>query len=177
MSFAWVIPFIVLQRLFELYLSRRHRLVLFARGGKEFHPKSFPAMAALHVLFLVSLAVESYPWIFPTNAFTRGCLAALALVTVGRYWVIASLGVNWNVRIILVPGEPVKRTGPYLVLRHPNYLVIVLEFLLFPLLMRSPVTLVAFSLANLMVLRQRIRLEEDALRKYTDYGGRFPGIR
>jgi methyltransferase len=63
--------------------------------------------------------------------------------------------------------------GPYRYLRHPNYLVIVLEFLLLPLLMRAPVTLVLFSLANLAVLRQRIRIEEAALREATDYAERF----
>lgn len=176
-SFFWVFPVILLQRLFELYLSRRHRLALIRRGGREFHAEFFRPMAALHVLFFVSLAVESYPWRQPLDPFTWGCLAALALVTAARYWVIASLGENWNVRIVLVPGEPVKRTGPYRFLRHPNYLVIVLEFLFFPLLLRAPFTLVAFSLANLVVLRQRIRLEEEALREHTDYEKRFPGRR
>jgi len=174
-SFAWVVPVLVVQRLVELYLSRRHRQALCARGGREYHAETFPVMAALHALFIASLAVESYPWRFPLNAFTWGCLVALALVTAGRYWVIASLGENWNVRIVLVPGEPVKRKGPYRVMRHPNYLIIVLEFLLFPLLMRAPVTLAVFSLANVIVLRTRIRLEESVLRELTDYGERFPG--
>ncbi|MBP2683806.1 MAG: hypothetical protein H6Q79_1845, partial [Deltaproteobacteria bacterium] len=40
-------------------------------------------------------------------------------------------------------------------------------------LMRAPVTLVLFSLANLAVLRQRIRIEEAALREATDYAERF----
>lgn len=177
MSFAWVFPVIALQRLFELRLSRRNRLALFARGGREHHAETFPVMAALHVLFLASLAVESYPWRFPLDAFTWGCLAALAVVTAGRYWVIASLREYWNVRIVVVPGEPVRRTGPYRAMRHPNYLVIVLEFLFLPLLMRAPVTLFLFSLANLAVLRERIRLEENVLREMTDYGEKFPGER
>ncbi len=176
-SFAWVVPFLVVQRLVELYLSRRHRRALCARGGREYHADTFPAMAALHTLFIASLAVESYPWRFPLNVFTWGCLAALAVVTAGRYWVIASLGENWNVRIVLVPGEPVKRQGPYRFMRHPNYLVIVLEFLLFPLLMRAPATLVVFSAANALVLRTRIRLEESVLRQQTDYGEKFPESR
>ncbi len=174
MSFAWIFPVVVLQRLYELSLSRRHARALAARGGREFHPESFPAMAALHVLFLASLAAESYPWRIPLNAFTWGCLAALVLVTAGRYWVIASLGEHWNVRIVVVPGDRVGRRGPYRFMRHPNYLVIVLEFLLLPLLMRAPATLVVFSIANLPVLRERIRLEESVLRELTDYGERFP---
>jgi len=174
MSFAWIVPVVILQRLFELYLSRRHSRILFARGGREYHAASFPAMAGLHFLFLASLAVESYPWRFPPDAFTWGCLAALALVTAGRYWVIASLGENWNVRIVVVPGDRVKRKGPYRFMRHPTYLVIVLEFLFLPLLMRAPVTLVVFSLANLFVLSKRIRLEENVMRELTDYGEKFP---
>ncbi len=174
MSFAWVVPVVILQRLFELYLSRRHQQALCARGGREFHAESFPVMAALHVLFLASLAVESYPWRFPLNAFTWGCLAALALVTAGRYWVIASLGENWTVRIVIVPGDAVKRKGPYRFMRHPNYLIIILEFFFFPVLLRAPVTLVIFSLANLFVLRERVRLEENALRELTDYSEKFP---
>ncbi|MGE5664285.1 MAG: isoprenylcysteine carboxyl methyltransferase family protein [Deltaproteobacteria bacterium] len=177
MSFAWVIPVIVIQRLFELRLSERHRSALLARGGREYHAETFPAMVALHVLFLASLAVESYPWRFPLDAVTWGCLAALAVVTAGRYWVIASLGEYWNVRIVVVPGAAVRRAGPYRFMRHPNYLVIVLEFLLLPLLMRAPVTLVVFSTANLFVLGERIRLEEKVLRELTDYGERFPKTR
>ncbi len=176
-SFAWIFPAVILQRLFELYLSGKHRRALCARGGREYHADTFAVMAALHVLFLASLAVESYPWRFPLNAFTWGCLAALAVVTAGRYWVIASLGENWNVRIVVVPGTAVKRKGPYRLMRHPNYLVIVLEFLLLPSLMRAPATLVIFSVANLFVLRQRIRLEEKVLRELTDYGEKFPGAR
>jgi methyltransferase len=176
-SFSWIFPFLLLQRLFELYLSRKHRRALLARGGREFHPETFSVMAGLHVLFYVSLAAESHPWRVPPDPLTWGCLAALALVTAGRYWTIASLGENWNVWIVLVPGEPAKRKGPYRFLRHPNYLVIALELLLFPLLLRAPVTLAVFFLAGLPVLWWRIRLEEEVLREFTDYGRKFPGTR
>ncbi|MGZ8448685.1 MAG: isoprenylcysteine carboxylmethyltransferase family protein, partial [Candidatus Deferrimicrobiaceae bacterium] len=76
-------------------------------------------------------------------------------------------------RIVAVPGSRVIRTGPYRWIRHPNYLVIVLEFLLLPLLLRAPYTLVAFYLANLVVLRQRIHQEERILMNHSDYGDRF----
>jgi methyltransferase len=143
------------------------------RGGKERYPETYPVMVALHALFLLSLAWESYPWRVPLDPRTFGCLAALVPVTLLRYWSIATLGVHWSTRIVAVPGSRVIRAGPYRVLRHPNYLVIVLEFLLLPLLLRAPYTLVVFSLANLAVLRQRIRLEERVLLEHTDYGERF----
>lgn len=168
-SFAWVPAAIALQRVLELLLARRNVRIQIRRGGREFAPESYPAMVALHALFLATLAVESYPWRIPLDPRTWACVAALALVTGARYWAIASLGSRWTTRIVVVPGDKVLRRGPYRYLRHPNYAVIVLEFLLFPLLMRAPLTLVVFSAANLLILRQRIRLEEEALRKWTDF--------
>ena len=167
-SLAWVAPVVAAQRLGELWLCRRNRRRLLARGGREVRPDTYKTMAALHVLFLLSLSWESYPWSFPAGIRTWACLAALAVVTALRYWAIASLGKYWNTRVVVVPGARLVRTGPYRFLHHPNYLVIVLEFLLLPLLMRAPVTLILFSLANLAVLRQRIRIEEEALRGATD---------
>ena len=144
-------------------------------GGHAFFPfpKPSPAMVALHTLFLLSLAWESRPWRVPLDLRTYACLAALLPVTFLRYWSIATLGAYWTTRIVAVPGSRVIRAGPFRWIRHPNYLVIVLEFLLLPLLLRAPFTLVAFSLANLVVLRQRIRLEERILMDHTDYGDRF----
>jgi methyltransferase len=175
-SMAWVVPALIAQRLLELRLSARNRRQLLSRGGKEFRPETYRTMVALHTLFLFSLALESYPWRVPMDFRTTGCLAALAAVTFLRYWAIASLGEYWNTRVVVVPGARVVRSGPYRFLRHPNYLVIVLEFLILPLLMRAPATLLFFSLANLAVLRQRIRIEEEALRRDTDYADRFGGI-
>jgi peptide/nickel transport system substrate-binding protein len=168
-SLAWVAPVVAAQRLWELWLCRRNRRRLLARGGREVRPDTYRTMAALHLLFLVSLSLESYPWRVPADVRTWACLAALAAVTALRYWAISSLGEHWNTRVVVVPGARLVRSGPYRFLRHPNYLVIVLEFLLLPLLMRAPATLVVFSLANLAVLRQRIRIEEAALAEFAGH--------
>ena len=173
MSFAWILAVLLLQRVGELALCRRNRGALIARGGKEFYPETYPAMVALHTCFFLSLAWESYPWRIPLDTRTTVCLAGLVAVTALRYASIATLGGRWTTRIVAVPGSNIVRSGPYRIFRHPNYLVIVLEFLLFPLLLRAPFTLVAFSLANVPLLRQRIRLEEKVLREITDYGEKF----
>lgn len=78
-----------------------------------------------------------------------------------------------HARIVVVPGAQVRCRGPYRLMRHPNYLVAVLEFALIPLLMRAPLCLV-FFFVNLLLLRRRIRLEEQTLRQFTDYSERFP---
>ncbi len=174
MPFGWVFALLVSQRLIELELCRRNRRFLIARDGKEFHPETYPVMVALHTFFILSLAWESYPWHAPLDLQTISCLAGLVPVTCLRYWSIGTLGRRWTTRIVVVPGSRVVRGGPYRYFRHPNYLAIVMEFILFPLLLRAPYTLVAFSLANLPVLGQRIRLEEKVLREMTDFGEKFP---
>ncbi|MBI5906226.1 MAG: hypothetical protein HZB86_11900, partial [Deltaproteobacteria bacterium] len=173
MTTAWVPPMVAAQRLIELWLSARNRRRLLSRGGVEFRPETYRTMVVLHALFLASLTLESHPWAVPRDPLTWGCMAALAAVTILRYWAIAALGEFWNTRVIVVPGARVVRSGPYRFLRHPNYLAIVLEFLILPALMRAPATLVLFSAANLAVLRQRIRIEEGALRGCADSADRF----
>jgi len=174
MSLFWVFAYLILERLFELHLSRRHYRALAARGGREFYPETFPRMIALHSLFLLALFGEAYPWQVPAGLFTDTLLTLFVLLQGLRYWCIISLGQCWNTRIVLVPGGEVKKTGPYRLLSHPNYLVVTLEFLLLPLLLHAPYTLAVFFPANLLILRQRIRLEEIALREFTDYNRQFP---
>jgi methyltransferase len=172
-SLWWVFGFYFLERLFELRLAARNRRLLLARGGREYFPETYRELVLLHTLFFAALVGESWPWRVPLDPLTLFCLAALALLMGLRYWCILSLGVHWNTRILVLPGAAAVRRGPYRLLKHPNYLAVTLEFGLLPLLMRAPATLVVFSLANLFILRRRIRLEEQALRQQTDYDKRF----
>jgi methyltransferase len=54
--------------------------------------------------------------------------------------------------------------GPYRYLRHPNYLVVLLEMVLFPFLFGAYLTAVVMTILQLLVLLLlRIPLEEKAL--------------
>ena len=174
MSLLWVFLYLGSERLFELYLSRRHAQALTARGGREFYPETFPRLVALHSLFLLALLIESHPWRLPLTPWNSTLFALFILLQGGRYWCIVSLGENWNTRIVLVPGGTVSKVGPYRFLAHPNYLVVILEFAVLPLLLSAPYTLAFFFPVNLLILRQRMRLEEEALREFTDYNEKFP---
>jgi len=176
-SLFWIFPLLVGQRLLELVISRRNQRLIEARGGREFYPNTFLAIAFLHTLFIVSLLIESVPWRVPANALTWCCLGAYVLLQGLRYWCMASLGIWWNARIVLLPGGEVSRKGPYRFMRHPNYLVVMLEFVLLPLLLRSPITFAAYFPVNILILRHRIVLEEQALREQTDYSAKFPAPR
>ena len=155
---------VALQRLLELTYSRRNEIRLRARGAVERGRGHYPVIVAIHTLWLVSTFVEGLLrgpeppvwWPLP--------LAAFLLVQPLRYWAIFSLGVNWNVRVLVVPRGKLVRRGPYRYFPHPNYVVVAVEVLTFPLIFGAWITAVVFSLLNAALLYVRIRTENRALR-------------
>lgn len=95
-------------------------------------------------------------------------LAAFLLVQPLRYWVILSLGENWNTRVLVVPGGKLVRSGPYRFFPHPNYVVVIVEVLTFPLIFGAWITAIVFSLLNVVLLFVRIRTENRALNELAD---------
>lgn len=167
--FYLIFLLVILQRLIELGIAKRNAAHMRSLGGYEVGAEHYRYIVLLHVMFFVSLLSE---------VEMRGLTAetphplpfALFLLAQGlRVWCLASLGKFWNTRIFVLPGSrPVVR-GPYRFLRHPNYVVVGLELLALPLAFGAPVTAVVFSLLNAMVLRVRIRAEENALCDVTGY--------
>jgi methyltransferase len=151
------------QRLLELIYSRRNERRLRARGAVERGAGHYPVIVAVHTLWLGSTLVEGLlrgpeiPVLWPLP------LAALLLVQPLRYWAILSLGMNWNTRVLVLPGEKLVRSGPYRFFPHPNYVVVAVEILTFPLIFGAWITAVVFSLLNAALLYVRIRTENRAL--------------
>ena len=148
------------ERIGELVLSRRNARLAFARGAVESGADHFRWMVLIHSLLLPACGVEAIVrgsgLVVP---FAIGALAAQAL----RWWAIASLGPRWNVRVIVVPGEPLVQRGPYRLMRHPNYLAVVAEMICIPLAGGAWICALVFSALNVVILRVRIRSEERAL--------------
>ncbi len=162
------------ERLVELGLSTRNARAAFARGGVETGRGHFPAMVALHALFLPACFAEAVLFERSAPALWPLALAAVIAAQALRYWAIASLGSRWNVRIVFVPGEAPVRRGPYRWLRHPNYVAVVVELFALPLVHGAWLTALLFSLLNALVLRARIRAEEEALG--APYASSFAGV-
>src|SRR5262249_59122237 len=134
-----------------------------AQGGIESGAGHYPVMVAVHTLFYVALALE---WMFISPGWSSLWplwLALLAFAQVLRVWAIRSLGRYWNTRIITIPGMPLVRRGPYRFVRHPNYVVVMIEIAAIPLLVSDYWTAAVFSVLNALVLTVRIREEEKAL--------------
>jgi methyltransferase len=151
---------LVVERLFELWLSRRNAAKALAAGGVEVGQAHYRVMTVFHTLFLVACAVEARPFDAPLFfAFLPGALLAQAL----RYWAIRTLGDRWNTRVIVVPGAAPVTQGPYRFMKHPNYLAVVIELFCVPMMMGAFVTAAVFTLGNAALLYVRIRAEERAL--------------
>jgi len=153
-----------LERIGELLLSRRNARIAFAEGATESGAGQFRWMALVHALFLPCCAGEVLLLHRPfPGALGWLCLGGAACAQGLRWWAIASLGRRWNVRVIVVPADRPIRRGPYRLLRHPNYVAVAAEMLLVPLAHGAWITALVFSAVDALLLRARIRVEEQAL--------------
>ncbi|MCM3566852.1 isoprenylcysteine carboxyl methyltransferase family protein [Neobacillus mesonae] len=173
--FMCFMAYLIIIRLIELMMAKKNENWMKQRGAVEFGTSHYPYMIMMHVLFFVSMILEkvflnrelSPVWasiliIFITTQFMRG-------------WVILSLGRYWNTKIIVIPNEKVIMKGPYRFIKHPNYAVVSLEFVLVPLLFNDYITACIFTVLNIFMLRVRIKAEEKALQSLTEYEGNFHG--
>ena len=153
------------ERVVELVISARNARAAFARGGMEYGQRHFPWMIALHTGLLAACFLEA--WLLERPFIPWLGWAMLALVAGSqllRYWCIASLGPQWNPRVIVVPGLSVVTRGPYRWLRHPNYVAVVVEGLALPLVHTSWLTALVFTVLNaVLLLAFRIPVENRAL--------------
>jgi methyltransferase len=153
------------QRLAELFLSRRNERSARSRGAVERGAGHYPFMVGLHALWLVCTLVEGLARGPELPAYWPVALTLFLLVQPLRYWAILSLGPAWNTRILVVAGRGLVARGPYRFLRHPNYVVVAVEILAFPLIFGAWATALVFTALNAALLRVRIREEEKALRE------------
>ena len=99
----------------------------------------------------------------PATTVNWWWLAIFVLLQIGRIWILASLGEYWTTRIITVPDAPLINSGPYRWLRHPNYLAVVAEIGMLPLVFSAYTIALVFSILNALLLAHRIKVENGAL--------------
>jgi methyltransferase len=155
---ALLLGAVTAERIAELFLARRNTAALLAKGAVEVAPGHYPAIVVMHALWLANL------WIFGTSrVINPAWLAVFLSLQVLRAWVLMTLGPRWTTRIVILPGAPLVTSGPYRILSHPNYLVVVGEIAVLPLCLGLPWLALIFSAANAILLWIRIRAETIAL--------------
>jgi methyltransferase len=155
-----ILALVTLQRLGELWLSNRNTKRLLTRGAHEVGAKHYPLIVAVHALWLASLW-----WLAPGRPVSWFWLAIYVLLQAARAWVITTLGERWTTRIIVLPGAPLVKSGPYRFVNHPNYIVVAGEIAVLPLVFGFWDLAIIFTLLNAAVLSIRIQEENKSLQR------------
>ncbi|MFC0523219.1 isoprenylcysteine carboxyl methyltransferase family protein [Pontibacillus salicampi] len=157
--------FIIVQRLIELWVAKRNEKWMKQNGGIEVGDGHYKWIVLVHALFFISILAESYGTALELSLW-KGLLFGIFFVTQGfRIWCLTSLGRYWNTKIIVLPGSQLVAKGPYRFMKHPNYFVVGVEFIIIPLLFDAYISAVLFPLFHLALMRIRIPKEEEALAK------------
>lgn len=160
-----VIALVALERLVELVVAKRNLAWSLTRGGREYGFSHYPAMVALHTGLLAGCLLEVWLGHRPFVPVLFWAMLALVVGSQGlRWWCIATLGPQWNTRIVVVPGLDRVTGGPYRWLPHPNYVAVVVEGIALPLMHAAWLTAACFTILNAGLLTVRIKIEDEALR-------------
>ena len=154
-----ILGLVTLQRLAELFLAERNRKRLLAKGAVEHGHAHYPLIVAVHAAWLVALW-----WWAPGQPISVPLLLFFLLLQGGRLWVLATLGQRWTTRILVLPDAPLVTRGPYRFVDHPNYVIVILEIAVLPLVFGLWRIALLFSVLNAAVLTVRIHAENRALR-------------
>jgi methyltransferase len=154
-----VIAFVVAQRLAELGYAQCNTRALLAKGAVEIGRAHYPLFVALHAAWLLAIVLA-----LPRNPIVNWLpFAGYIALELLRVWTMISLGPYWTTRIITLTGAPLVRRGPYRLVSHPNYLIVIGEIALLPLVFGELYVAALFSVLNAALLFWRIREEEKAL--------------
>ncbi len=162
--FAGIIFAFLLQRLFELRISRNNETYILSQGGKKHTDNLLGAVKALQVSWLIAAIAEVWYFNRPFNLALA--VVAFSATLVGqslRYLSMQALERRWTLPIMTLPDTPVVHKGIYRFLRHPNWLGVILEIAALPLIHGAYLTAILFSLANALLMSKRIQTEERAL--------------
>jgi methyltransferase len=161
MVFILFMCFLISQRLLELYIAKRNAKWLLNNGAVEYGREHYPYMVSMHTLFIISLIAE-YIWREYTGI--NYVLLILFFILIGiKIIVISTLGHYWNTRIYRIPGSQPVNAGIYKYVKHPNYIIVIIEIAIIPLTFHLYYTALIFSILNAAMLTVRISKENEAL--------------
>ncbi len=149
--------FIILQRLSELVIAKRNTAKLLAKGAYEVGAAHYPVMVAMHSAWIACLVIFGYD-----ELVSFGWLAMFAVLQVLRVWILGSLGSRWTTRIIILE-EPLVVRGPFKYVSHPNYMLVVAEIIVAPMVLGLGWVALVFTVLNAAMLWVRIGVERNAI--------------
>lgn len=166
MLFYILILFVIIQRITELSVSKRNEKWLLSQGAVEYGKEHYKFIVIMHAMFFVSMIAEYNIKSVHNdlNIINYLFLVFFIILQIARVSVIRTLGKYWNTRIYRISGSELVRTGLYKYFKHPNYIIVSLEILTFPLIFNLYYTAIIFTVWNAIILAVRIKAENIALK-------------
>ena len=158
-----LMAFIISQRLVELWWANRNTKRLISLGGKEYSPKHYSLIVALHTTWIVAILVLILR--NPAVEISAIYFTFFAILTAFRAWILVTLGSYFTTKIISLPGAPLRKNGPYKFIKHPNYALVVCEIFVVPMIFGFWQVASIWGLLNIGILAFRIHEEDLALRE------------
>jgi len=147
----------------ELVLSQFNERQLRAKGAIEPPGDVIATMRWAYPVSFVAMAVEGALSGPSPNSVLAGGLVLFGLAKALKVWAIASLGLRWSYRVLILPGAPLVTSGPYRYLSHPNYLAVVGELVSIAMIVAAPLSGMLATFGFGLLMRARIRVEDRAL--------------
>lgn len=169
---AFTLAVVIGLMLAEARLSRKNEAALRARGAVEPLGDVYRTMALLYPLaFLLMgaeglwrsrLPIEPVTGAEPPAWWMAGIVLMLGSKAL-KYWAIANLRDRWTFKVLVLPGAPLVRSGPYRYVDHPNYIAVCGELVGMMLMMSAWVAGPIMTLAFGVTMMKRVRVETRAL--------------
>lgn len=134
-----------------------------ARGGIEPAGDVYRLMRFAYPGAFLAMLVEGSFRGFPSQPLVIAGAFVFMFAKALKWWAILSLGPAWTFRVVVVPGAKLVSTGPYRMLRHPNYVAVLAELVSVASMtgarVAGPIATIAFALLML----KRVAVENRAL--------------
>lgn len=164
--FVIFISLLMFQRLFELHIAKRNEKWMLARGAVELGQEHYKWFVIMHILFFVTLTGEvTYQSLQQEIKITWAFVWLFLMMQFARGWCIGSLGRFWNTKILVLHNIILIKKGPYRWVRHPNYIIVLIELFTIPFMFHAYFTAIIFPTLHILLLMVRIPEEEKALGK------------
>jgi methyltransferase len=156
----------------ETRISVRNEAGLRERGAVEPPGDVYRALAVIYPSAFLLMGAEGLWRAVAAGGSVANAMAPawwvagiglMAASTALKYWAIANLKDRWTFKVLVLPGAPLVRTGPYRYVDHPNYIAVCGELSAMALMMSAWMTGPVMALAYAIALRTRLRVETRAL--------------
>lgn len=163
--FYIIISIVIIQRLTELLVAKKNEVWLRKQGAVEYGREHYKYIVILHTMFFISMFIEYYirGRHSEFSVINYLFLVIFSILQLMRLWVLNSLGKYWNTKILRIQGSVLINKGPYRYFKHPNYIIVVCEIIVIPMIFDLYYTAVIFTVLNAIILSVRIKEENKVL--------------